>query len=99
MTARVDSEGNAGTTDGPPALAPEAVAGRPIARQLLDLRLALLSAALFVLLIILPFVDRNPARHWRQRPVAITLALLILLVVAALTVLTAFGTAKTHLGM
>lgn len=49
MTARVDSEGNAGTTDDPPALAPEAVAGRPIGRQLLDLRLALLSAALFVL--------------------------------------------------
>ena len=57
------------------------------------------TAALFVLLIILPFVDRNPARHWRQRPVAMTVALLVLLSIAVLTVLMAFTTAKTHLGM
>ncbi len=57
------------------------------------------SAALFVLLIILPFVDRNPARHWRQRPVAMTVALVVLLAIATLTILMAFTTAKTHLGM
>jgi ubiquinol-cytochrome c reductase cytochrome b subunit len=57
------------------------------------------SATLFLLLIILPFIDRNPARHWRQRPVATTIALLVLLAIATLTILMAFATAKTHLGM
>ena len=57
------------------------------------------AAALFVLLIILPFVDRNPARHWRKRPVAMTAAALVLLIIAALTILMAFTTTKTHLGM
>lgn len=57
------------------------------------------TAALFVLLVILPFVDRNPARHWRQRPVAMTIAFLVLLAIATLTILMAFTTTKTHLGM
>ncbi len=55
--------------------------------------------ALFLLLTILPFVDRNPARAWRQRPVAMALAALVLLVVIALTILMAFTTPQTHLGM
>ncbi len=54
---------------------------------------------LFLLLIILPFVDRNPNRFWRRRPVAMSIALLVLVVLAALTVLMAFTKAKTHLGM
>jgi quinol-cytochrome oxidoreductase complex cytochrome b subunit len=57
------------------------------------------SAALFVLLIIVPFADRNPARHWRKRPVAMTLAALVLVTIATLTILMAFTTTKTHLGM
>ena len=57
------------------------------------------AAALFGALIILPFVDRNPARHWRKRPVAMTLAALVLLTIAVLTILMAFTTTKTHLGM
>jgi quinol-cytochrome oxidoreductase complex cytochrome b subunit len=57
------------------------------------------TAALFVLLIILPFVDRNPARHWRRRPVAMTVALLVLLGIGVLTILMALTTTKTHLVM
>ena len=55
--------------------------------------------ALFLLLGILPFVDRNPNRHWRRRPVAMILAALVLLVLIALTILMMFTKAKTHLGM
>ena len=55
--------------------------------------------ALFVLLIVLPFVDRSPERSWRRRPVAMTLAGLVLLTVIALTILMAFTTPQTHLGM
>jgi len=57
------------------------------------------AGALFLLLIILPFVDRSPKRLWRERPVAMSLAVLVLLTIATLTVLMAFTTAKTHLGM
>ena len=55
--------------------------------------------ALFLLLIALPFVDRNPHRYWRHRPVAMAIGLLVLLAVAALTILMAFTTPETHLGM
>ena len=54
---------------------------------------------LFVLLIALPLVDRNPHRYWRHRPVAMTLALLVLLTLATLTILMAFTAPQTHLGM
>ncbi len=55
--------------------------------------------ALFLLLIILPFVDRNRERFWRRRPVAMAFLVAVLLVITALTILMAFTTAKTHLGM
>lgn len=55
--------------------------------------------ALFLLLAILPFVDRNPNRHWRRRPVAIALGLIILLAVVALTILMGLTETKTHLEM
>ncbi len=55
--------------------------------------------ALFLLLAALPFVDRNPQRYWRRRPVAMSLGLLLLLILGALTVLMLFTTAKTHLAM
>jgi ubiquinol-cytochrome c reductase cytochrome b subunit len=54
--------------------------------------------ALFLLLIALPFVDRNPHRSWRHRPVAMGIALLVLLIVVVLTVLMAFTEPVTHLG-
>jgi ubiquinol-cytochrome c reductase cytochrome b subunit len=41
---------------------------------------------LIVLLILLPFVDRTPHRHWRRRPVTTALGGLVVLSAAALTV-------------
>jgi ubiquinol-cytochrome c reductase cytochrome b subunit len=55
--------------------------------------------AFFVLLAILPFVDRNPQRLWRRRPVAMSIALLFVLVLIALTILMKLTKAKSHLGM
>jgi ubiquinol-cytochrome c reductase cytochrome b subunit len=55
--------------------------------------------ALFVLLTLLPFVDRNPERSWRRRPVAIGLGLLVLTAIVTHTFLMLATTPKTHLGM
>jgi ubiquinol-cytochrome c reductase cytochrome b subunit len=55
--------------------------------------------ALFLLLVILPFVDRNPNRFWRRRPVAMGVGALVALIVATLTILMFFTAAKTHLEM
>ncbi len=54
---------------------------------------------LFALLVILPFVDRNPNRYWRRRPVAMAVAAALVLVIAVLTVLMALTPIKQHLGM
>ena len=53
---------------------------------------------LFVLLIALPFVDRNPRRHWRQRPLAIGIGALVSAAIITLTVLEAITTPAQHLG-
>ncbi len=55
--------------------------------------------AFFGILVALPFVDRNPERFWRRRPVAMALGLLGLLAIIALTVQMAVTLAKQHLGM
>ncbi|WP_310527347.1 cytochrome b N-terminal domain-containing protein [Nocardioides sp.] len=55
--------------------------------------------ALFLLLALVPFVDRNRNRSWRRRRVAMTLGLLVVLALATLTVLMLFTTPETHLGM
>ena len=55
--------------------------------------------ALFLLLILLPFVDRNPERSWRRRPIAMTLGVLVLVSLVVLTLLMLGTTPKTHLGM
>ena len=55
--------------------------------------------AFFGVLVILPFIDRNPNRYWRKRPVAMALGLAVLLIMLALTVLMAVTPAKQHLGM
>ena len=55
--------------------------------------------ALFVLLTLLPFVDRNPERSWRRRPVAIGVGLLVLAAIVTLTFLMLTTAPKTHLGM
>ena len=55
--------------------------------------------ALFLLLAILPFVDRNPNRLWTRRPVAMALGLLTLLLILVLTILMGFTETTTHLEM
>jgi ubiquinol-cytochrome c reductase cytochrome b subunit len=52
----------------------------------------------FALLVLLPFVDRSPKRHWRDRKVQIGLGVLVLLGIVALTLLM-LGTAPvSHMG-
>jgi ubiquinol-cytochrome c reductase cytochrome b subunit len=55
--------------------------------------------ALFLLLVILPFVDRNPNRLWSRRPVAMAIGGCCLLAIVVLTVLMAFTETQTHLEM
>ena len=53
--------------------------------------------AFFVLLVILPFVDRGPRRWWRQRPVAMIAAAAVLLAMIVLTILMAVTPTEVHL--
>jgi ubiquinol-cytochrome c reductase cytochrome b subunit len=53
--------------------------------------------AFFALLVILPFVDRNPNRYWRRRPLAMALALAVTMILATLTLLMAVTPAQQHL--
>jgi ubiquinol-cytochrome c reductase cytochrome b subunit len=56
------------------------------------------AGALFVLLVAIPFIDRNPRRYWRQRPIAMLLGALVLVLLIVLTVLEAVTTPAQHLG-
>ncbi len=51
----------------------------------------------FVLLAALPFIDRNPTRLWRRRPVAMIVASVIFLILGVLTILMAITPAQVHL--
>lgn len=53
--------------------------------------------AFFALLGILPFVDRNPNRLWRRRPVVMIVAFVVLAILVALTVLLGVTPAEQHL--
>ena len=55
------------------------------------------TVALFALLVALPFIDRNPRRYWRQRPVAIGIGGLVVLAIIVLSVLEAITTPAEHL--
>jgi len=55
--------------------------------------------AFLAVLVILPFVDRNPNRYWRRRAVAMTMAWVLVLVLVALTPLMAVSPARQHLEM
>ena len=56
------------------------------------------TGVLFGLLFALPFVDRNPKRWWRKRPVAIAIAGLVIALLVALTIMEALTTPASHLG-
>jgi len=56
-------------------------------------------AVLFGLLFALPFIDRNPKRYWRARPVAMTFGALILIAIIVLTVMMAYTSPAAHLNM
>lgn len=51
----------------------------------------------FAILAVVPFVDRNPNRWWRRRPVAMSLGLAFLLILIVLTILKAVTKAQEHL--
>lgn len=51
-----------------------------------------------VLLVILPSVDRNPNHYWRRRPVALIVALAVVLTMVTLTVVMAATPVEQHLG-
>lgn len=53
--------------------------------------------ALFALLVALPFLDRGPARHWRQRRLVLALGALVVATVVVLSLLTLLTSAETHL--
>lgn len=52
----------------------------------------------FGLLIALPFIDRNPERHWKRRPIFTTIVAVMLVALVALTVLRAVTPLQQHLG-
>ena len=53
--------------------------------------------AFFALLFAVPFIDRNPKRSWRTRPVAMTVGSLVIVALIVLTILMAFTTPAAHL--
>jgi ubiquinol-cytochrome c reductase cytochrome b subunit len=54
---------------------------------------------LFLLLIALPFIDRNPSRLWNKRPVAMIIGGVVLAAIILLSILELITPAKQHLGM
>lgn len=53
--------------------------------------------AFFVLLALVPFLDRGPERRWRRRPVAMIIAAVVVVVLIVLTILMAVTPAQVHL--
>jgi len=56
------------------------------------------SGVLFGLLVAVPFVDRNPNRWWRRRPVAMVALAVVLVALVVLTIMTAMTPPATHVG-
>src|SRR6266540_3608800 len=50
------------------------------------------------LLVAVPFIDRNPRRYWRQRPVAMVLGVLVLAALIVFSILEGITTPVEHLG-
>src|SRR6266508_3452875 len=56
------------------------------------------AGVLFALLVAVPFIDRNPRRYWRQRPVAMVLGVLVLAALIVFSILEGITTPVEHLG-
>jgi len=56
------------------------------------------SAVLFGLLIAVPFVDRNPTRWWRRRPLAMAALAVVLITLVVLTIITGVTPPASHVG-
>jgi len=56
------------------------------------------SAVLFILLLLVPFVDRSPHAVWRLRPLYITLGILLLVVLVGLGLLAWLTPGAVHVG-
>src|SRR6266540_1564963 len=56
------------------------------------------AGVLFALLVAVPFIDRNPRRYWRRRPIALGLGALVLAFLIVLSILEAVTTPVEHLG-
>jgi len=56
------------------------------------------TGALFAVLVLVPFVDRSKERSWRKRPAALALLAVVVVLLVALTVATAFTSPAAHLG-
>ena len=56
-------------------------------------------AAFFAILFAVPFIDRNPKRSWRTRPVAMSLGAALLVALVVLSILMAVTTPAAHLEM
>lgn len=56
------------------------------------------AAVVFGLLVLLPFLDRSPARRLRLRPVVATIAALVLLAILVLSIMVAVAPVAKHLG-
>lgn len=54
-------------------------------------------AVLFMLLVLLPFVDRGPQRSWRDRPVVITVVATVVVAIIVLTIIAAVTTPEAHI--
>jgi ubiquinol-cytochrome c reductase cytochrome b subunit len=56
------------------------------------------TVGLFAILVAVPFVDRNPERRWRRRPIAMACLVGVVVALVILTVLMAVTTPAEHLG-
>jgi ubiquinol-cytochrome c reductase cytochrome b subunit len=96
----------------PPAVGPTPVAGIEVTKPMwpfwwmftlenwFGLPAILWGGALFfALLFAVPFIDRNPKRSWRTRPVAMSLGAALLVTLVVLSILMAVTTPAAHLSM
>ncbi|WP_078585390.1 cytochrome b N-terminal domain-containing protein [Streptomyces anulatus] len=93
----------------PPVVGPTPVAGIEVTRPLWMFwwffpmeqwfgvaSIAYVIAGVFALIFLVPFLDRGPKRHWRERKLALGTALVLLLALAAITIQVWIANPKGH---